>query len=126
MKDYNYLPRNKKSANLAKSLRKNMTKQERHLWYDFLKQLPVQFYRQFTIESYIIDFYCPKARLAIEIDGSQHYEDEAVQYDIKRTKALESHGIAVVRYTNRDINERFTAVCDDIKHYLNNALGLSL
>lgn len=116
-------PRNKKVKALAKGLRKNLTKQERHLWYDFLKSLPVQFYRQYTIESYIVDFYCPKALLAIELDGSQHYEPQAIQNDINRTKTISQYGIKVIRYTNRDINERFNEVCEDIYNELNIRLG---
>ena len=69
-----FLPRDSKSQLLAKSLRKNTTKEENHLWYDCLKKLPVHFYRQYTIDNYIVDFFCPKADLVIEIDGSQHYE----------------------------------------------------
>ena len=121
-----FLPRETKSVRNATELRKNLTKQERHLWYDFLKLLPVHFYRQYTIEKYIVDFFCPKANLAIEIDGSQHYEENTMKYDEQRTKLLESYGIVVLRYTNRDINERFTAVCDDIKNHLNVCPGLCL
>ena len=121
-----FLPRNTKSVHNATELRKNLTKQERHLWYDFLKSLPVHFYRQYTIEKYIVDFFCPRANLAIEIDGSQHYEEKALRYDERRTKILDSYEITVLRYTNRDINERFAAVCDDIKNHLNSRLKLCL
>ena len=113
------MPRNGHSTHNARELRKNATKQEKHLWYDFLRQLPVHFYRQYTIEKYIVDFFCPKANLAIELDGSQHYEQAALEYDKKRTDMLCRYGITVLRYTNRDINERFQAVCDDIKNQLN-------
>ena len=118
-----FLPRNGHSTHNARELRKNATKQEKHLWYDFLRQLPVHFYRQYTIEKYIVDFFCPKANLAIELDGSQHYEQAALEYDKKRTDMLCRYGITVLRYTNRDINERFQAVCDDIKNQLNLQLG---
>lgn len=121
-----FLPRNGHSTHNARELRKNATKQEKHLWYDFLRQLPVHFYRQYTIEKYIVDFFCPKANLAIELDGSQHYEQAALEYDKKRTDMLCRYGITVLRYTNRDINERFQAVCDDIKNQLNLQLGKSL
>ncbi len=120
------MPRNGHSTHNARELRKNATKQEKHLWYDFLRQLPVHFYRQYTIEKYIVDFFCPKANLAIELDGSQHYEQAALEYDKKRTDMLCRYGITVLRYTNRDINERFQAVCDDIKNQLNLQLGKSL
>ena len=118
-----FLPRNGHSTHNARELRKNATKQEKHLWYDFLRQLPVHFYRQYTIEKYIVDFFCPKANLAIELDGSQHYEQAALEYDKKRTDMLCRYGITVLRYANRDINERFQAVCDDIKNQLNLQLG---
>lgn len=121
-----FLPRDGQSVHNASNLRKNLTKQERHLWYDFLKSLPVHFYRQYTIEKYIVDFFCPKANLAIEIDGSHHYEEDSIKYDECRTKTLESYGITVLRYTNRDINKRFESVCDDIKNHLDSRLNLCL
>ena len=121
-----FLPRQAKAVNNAKKQKKNATKQENHLWFDFLRKLPVRFYRQYTIENYIVDFFCPKADLVIELDGSQHYEPSAIEYDIKRTQTLNRHNLTVFRYTNRDINERFDAVCEDIKNYLNIHLGLSL
>ena len=73
----------------AQTLRKNMTKEERHLWYDFLKAYPIQFKRQYPIGNYIVDFYCYKARLVVELDGSQHCEPEAISYDQKRTQFLQ-------------------------------------
>ena len=91
-----------------------MTKEERHLWYDYLKNYPVQFKRQYPIGSYIVDFYCYKASLIIELDGSQHCEPEAVEYDRKRTLFLREKGFAVMRVSNREVMERFRAVCDAI------------
>jgi len=102
----------------ARSLRKNMTKEERHLWYDFLKTLPVTVNRQKVIGNYIADFYCAKTKIVIEIDGSQHYEDDAMEYDKKRTEYFESLGIKVLRYTNKDVNQRFKDVCKEIYRYL--------
>ena len=96
----------------AKVLRKNMTKEERHLWYDFLKQLDVTVRRQHVIGSYIVDFYIASAKLVIELDGSQHYEDPAS--DQIRDAYLSSLGILVRRYSNSDINRQFSAVCEDI------------
>jgi very-short-patch-repair endonuclease len=81
-------------------LRKNATKEERHLWYDFLKAFPVQFNRQKVIGSFIVDFYSDKAKLAIEIDGAQHYEEYAQQYDEERIAFLNGLGITVVRFSN--------------------------
>ena len=98
----------------ARSLRKEMTPQERKLWYLFLRKYPIKIYKQRIIGSYIVDFYCASAKLVIEIDGSQHYEGTGTAYDEKRTKYLESLGLTVVRYTNTDINIRFNQVCEDI------------
>ena len=109
---------NKNLSQNSKNLRKNMTKEEKHLWYDFLKNLPIQFYRQKIVGSYIVDFYCAAEKLAIEVDGSQHYEDAGVIYDKKRDEFLKSNGITVLRYSNADINTRFDGVCEDILEYL--------
>ena len=106
----------------SRELRKNMTKEERRLWYDFLKPLPVVFKRQKIIGSYIVDFYCPGRKLVIELDGSQHYLDDGAEYDKIRDAALNSRGLQVLRYSNADVNTRFSGVCEDIlKH-----LGLEL
>ncbi len=98
----------------ARRLRKEMTKEERHLWYDFLREYPVKIYRQKIIGPYIVDFYCHKVKLAIELDGSQHYEDAGMLYDAKRTAFLEKEGISVFRVSNRDIKENFSGVCEAI------------
>lgn len=98
----------------AKQLRKDMTEQERRLWYCCLKEYPVKFYKQRVIGAYIVDFYCAQARLAIELDGSQHYEDEGKQYDALRTAELEKQGIRVIRFSNDDVNKRFKSVCEQI------------
>ena len=102
----------------AKKLRREMTKEERHLWYDFLRQLPVTIRRQKVIGDYIVDFYCASAGLVIELDGSQHYEEEGLAADFEREQALGAHGLQVLRYSNRDINERFSSVCEDILQHL--------
>ena len=98
----------------ARQLRKNMTKQECKLWYEFLRTLPCQFRRQKVIEKYIVDFYCAEKMIAIEIDGSQHYEEENVIKDAARTEFLNSKGVTVLRYTNLDIDKNFEGVCEDI------------
>ncbi len=98
----------------AQKLRKNMTEQERHLWYDFLSSFPVRFYRQRTIGKYIVDFYCSKAKLVIELDGGQHYSEEGLQYDKERSEYLESLGLRIVRFSNLDIDRRFNGVCEEI------------
>lgn len=98
----------------AQKLRKEMTKEERHLWYDFLKNAPLQFNRQKVIGNYIVDFYCDKAKLAIELDGSQHFEADGQEYDRRRDAFLEENGIKVLRYANSDVNQNFRSVCEDI------------
>ena len=91
-----------------------MTKEERHLWYDFLKSYPVQFKRQVPLDSYIVDFYCHKAKLILELDGSQHCEPSEIEYDRRRTAFLEEKGLYVLRISNLDVLRNFTAVCDHI------------
>ena len=98
----------------AKALRKHATPQENHLWYDFLKTYPVKFRRQSIIQSYIVDFYCPAVKLAVEIDGSQHYAPEGKAYDAARTAAIEQFGIKVIRFSNHDVTCNFSSVCDAI------------
>lgn len=102
---------NKKLVPLAKSLRKNMTKEERHLWYDFLRNYHIRFIRQKILGRYIADFYCAKANLVIELDGSQHYENNGNAYDEERTEYLKGYGITVVRISNIDIMRNFEGVC---------------
>ena len=98
----------------AKSLRKEATKQENHLWYDFLKNYPLRFQRQKAIGNYIVDFYCHKARLVVELDGSQHYEKDSVHYDAQRTVFLNEQGLTVLRIANIDIDRNFEAACMEI------------
>lgn len=113
---------NKKLVPNAKELRKNMTKEERHLWYDYLRNKGVRFIRQKVIDNYIVDFYCAKARLVIELDGSQHFEDKGIKYDTERTKHLEQYGLTVIRIPNNEINNNFDGVCE----YLDNIISKSL
>jgi len=109
----------KKLIPLAKSLRKRATPQEKHLWYDFLRSYSVRFQRQKTIGQFIADFYCEKARLIIELDGSQHYSPEAMQHDADRTAALETLQLEVLRFTNADVDRHFPAVCGMIDATVN-------
>ncbi|MDO4493418.1 MAG: endonuclease domain-containing protein [Clostridia bacterium] len=106
----------------AKVLRANATRQERHLWYDFLSGYPVRFQRQKPIGSRIVDFYCSRARLAVELDGSQHYSEEGMTADALRTEELSAYGVRVLRFSNADIDLRFDAVClsidDTVRRYL--------
>ena len=109
---------NAKLTSNSQTLRKGMTKEERHLWYDFLKTLPVTVHRQKVIGSYIVDFYIAKAALVIELDGSQHYEKEGIQKDAERDAYLRSLGLTILRYSNADVNYRFQGVCQDIWQHL--------
>ena len=109
---------NAKLSGNAKYLRKNMTREERHLWYDFLKPLPVMVHRQKVIGHYIVDFYIAEAKLVIELDGTQHYQRTGAQHDAQRDTYLHSLGLTVVRYSNADINQRFDAVGQDILNRL--------
>jgi len=101
----------------ARELRKNMTKEERRLWYDFLREHPKRFLRQKVIDNYIADFYCHEARLVIELDGSQHYEPGGLLKDKVRTGRIESRGLTVLRIPNNAVTENFRGVCEyiDIK-----------
>ncbi|WP_405356868.1 endonuclease domain-containing protein [Ruminococcus sp.] len=109
---------------MAKTLRKNMTKEEKHLWYDFLRDYPVKFYRQRILGAYIVDFYCSKAMLVIELDGSQHYTtDKAELNDKLRTDYLVNRGVKVLRFTNREIKENFSGVCETIHQYVSARLS---
>ena len=114
MKERNFTGYNAKLKENARKLRKNMTKQERHLWYDFLRNYPVKFYRQRSIDWYIVDFYCSAAKLVIEIDGSQHYTKDGIEYDEIRTEILEQYELQVIRFTNTEIDRNFICVCDEI------------
>ena len=105
---------NKKLVANARVLRKNMTPEEKHLWYDFLKRLPYNVRRQHNIENYIVDFYIAKKKVVIEIDGIQHSALENQQADERRDKALVAWGITVLRYPNESIRKNFTEVSADI------------
>ena len=102
---------NGKNIVLAKNLRKNATSQEKHLWYDFLSKYPIRFQRQKAIGDFIVDFYCHKAKLVVEVDGSQHYIEGKKKQDVLRTECLEGHDLKVVRFSNREIDENFDGVC---------------
>ena len=91
-----------------------MTFEEKHIWYDFLKKLPIQVKRQKCIGNYIVDFYIPSKKVVIEIDGSQHYESDYIEKDKIRDSVLSDLGILVYRYSNSDINSKFNSVCFDI------------
>ena len=108
------IPYNKKFVSLARTLRKNMTPEEKHLWYDFLKRLPFNVRRQHNIENYIVDFYIAEKKLVIEVDGRQHSLPEHKEADEQRDAVLASWGIIVLRYSNDSIRNNFNAVAEDI------------
>lgn len=103
-----------KNVTLARNLRKAMTPWESKLWYRFLRGYTVRFQRQKCIDQYIVDFYCAKAKLIIELDGSGHYDPEQIKKDQIRTENLESHGFCVLRFCNTDIDKNFYGVCSVI------------
>ena len=109
---------NKDINNLAKSLRKQMTRQERHLWYDFLRNYSVKLYRQRIIDNYVADFYCPAAKLVIELDGGQHYDDIMMVEDKQRTSIIKQYGVDVIRIPNNEVDSNFYNVCT----YLDNII----
>ena len=115
-------PYNKNNIPLAKNLRKNMTPWERKLWYGFLRTYPLRFQRQKAIGNYIVDFYCAKARLVIELDGGGHYTLLQEEKDMLRTKELENMNLTVLRICNSDIYKNFAGVCD----YIDSAVKTSL
>ena len=113
MKSYN-----KDLVKNAQILRKNMTPEEKHLWYDFLKRLPMKAHRQYNIGNYIVDFYIPKKQLVIEIDGIQHLTEEHKEKDQARDKFLEGQGLSVLRFSNESIRKNFSDVCQVILNHV--------
>ena len=107
---------NKQLVPFARQLRKNMTKEERHLWYDYLRTHPARFTRQKILGKYIADFYSATAKLVVELDGSQHYEDENQRKDAVRTSFLEEYGLMVLRIPNNAVNRNFRGVCEYIDY----------
>lgn len=112
----NHLVRN------ARNLRTNATEEEKKLWYQCLNKFPVRFWRQKIIGRYIVDFCCPRAKLVVELDGAQHFDDEHIVCDRERDAYLSSLGYRVLRYTNFQINKQFKAVCQDIWNYMENVI----
>ena len=106
----------------AKELRKNMTKEERHLWYDFLRYHPARFSRQKVLGYYIADFYSAKAKLVIELDDSQHCTADGKEYDQKRTDFLTDYDLRVIRISNTEVMKNFNGVCA----YIDRAVEQSL
>ena len=121
------LPYEKKNIPLAKDLRRDMTKWEKHLWYDFLAGFPIRFQRQKAIGPYIADFYCHDAALVIELDGKHHYQDEATsQNDLVRQQKLKDLGLLVLRFTNSDLENNLSSVCKSIHSTVESRLNKTL
>ena len=114
---------NKSIVPTARMLRKNMTKEEKHLWYDYLRTYSVRFLRQKVLGKYIVDFYCAEAKLVIELDGSQHYEEKGIEYDAERTAYLEKYGLRVIRIENIEINKNFDGICEYIDRLVQQSLS---
>ncbi len=100
-----------KNEKYAKEMRQNMTPWERKLWHRFLKEYPVRFQRQKCIDNFIVDFYCFRAKLVIELDGGGHYNKMSEIKDAMRTAVLENYGLKVLRFCNTDIDKNFYGVC---------------
>lgn len=98
----------------ARELRKNSTEAENKIWQNFLRNFPLQVNRQKPIDNFIVDFYVPKMKLVIEIDGDTHFNDNAIEYDRQRTAILEGHGLMILRFTNKDVYENLEYVCEAI------------
>lgn len=109
----------KRLTRISQTLRRNMTKEEKHLWYDYFKLLDITVHRQYVIEDYVADFYIPCANIVVELDGSQHYEPSMVLKDAVRTERMERYGLSVVRFPNNAIKYKFREVCE----YLNELIA---
>ena len=107
----------------ARNLRKNPTKWEKHLWYDFLSKYSVRFFRQKAIGYYIADFYCPKARLVIELDGAPHYTTAGQEYDRLRDQVMQNLGISILRFSDSMIDQHFDEVCTAIDQAVKSQIG---
>ena len=114
-----YLPYNKNLFQRARNLRNKATPEENKLWYQYLAKSNIRFLRQKPIDNYILDFYCPEKKIGIEIDGSQHYTEEGMQYDKIRTEILNKYKIKIIRFTNEQIRKNFIEVCEYIEGIIN-------
>ena len=114
---------NKELTENAKFLRNNMTKEEKHLWYDYLRKCPVRFSRQKVLGKYIADFYSAEAKIVIELDGAQHFEKENRIYDEKRTEFLEQYDLKIIRIPNGEINTNFEGICRYIDKQIEQSLS---
>ena len=108
------LPYDPRMRERVQELRHKMTPMEKKLWYSFLRTYPVKMYKQRPIHTFVADFYCPLARLVIELDGSQHYTEQGMQYDMERSAVFEQYGVQVLRFRNQDVSAHFEMVCEQI------------
>ena len=118
------IPKDNRQLENARRLRREMTTHERKIWYLFLRKYPVKIYKQRIIGRFIVDFYCASARLVIELDGSQHYEPQSMAYDTERSTFLSALGLEVLRFSNREIDREFNAVCERIDTVVKQRTGL--
>ena len=116
------IPKDNSQLENARRLRREMTPHERKLWYLFLRKYPVKIYKQRIIGRFIVDFYCASAKLAIEVDGSQHYEPQSMAYDTERSAFLSALDLEVLRFSNREIDRDFRSVCEQIDFTIQNRL----
>ena len=110
-----YLPYNPDLKDRARELRKNMTAAEKKLWFEYLRGFEYRVLKQRPIDNYIVDFYCPDLGLVIEIDGDSHFSEEGIEYDKERTEVLESYGLRVRRFNNREVLQNFESICEEIE-----------
>ncbi len=113
-----FLPYNANLVERAKEMRKNPTSAERKLWQEYLRLFPLKVWRQKPIDNFIVDFYCPKLKLVIEIDGESHFTQEAIVYDHHRTQVLEGYNLRVIRFTNDEVMRNFEGVCHCIAEFI--------
>ena len=116
------LPYDPRMRERVQELRRKMTPMEKKLWYSFLRSYPVKMYKQRAICTFVADFYCPLARLVIELDGSQHYTEQGMQYNAERSAVFEQYGVQVLRFRNQDVSAQFEAVCEQIHETVMNRL----
>ena len=119
------VPKNGEMLPRARELRRSMTPQEQKLWYRFLRKYPVKIYKQRIGESFIVDFYCSKALLVIEVDGSQHYTEQGEAYDLERSAVLERYGLLVLRFSNLEVEQEFDGVCTLIDKTIQSRMNLN-
>ncbi len=120
-----HIPYNPKLNKRARELRKNMTAAEKKLWSEFLQHLDCTVLRQKPLDNYIVDFYCPRHKLVIEVDGNVHESGESMEYDEYRTRILEGYGLQVIRFRNHDVLNDFNRVREEIRALMESSQPLA-